>query len=105
MWRYNDATMINTFKTDLATQPRGVCIACGCSEFDPCLLTTNPFGPPTPCSWANREQTLCTNPECLVQAQECGICGLMNGDHTDLMKAACVMRSFAIATAMGAAQA
>lgn len=33
----------------------GICMFCGCSHFNPC---------PAGCSWANREQTVCT--ECTV---------------------------------------
>jgi ParB/RepB/Spo0J family partition protein len=36
----------------------GTCRVCGCTEGDPCDLEDGP------CSWANAEKTLCSNPDC-----------------------------------------
>ena len=44
---------------------RGICRQCGCSEFNAC--TGLGFLGDENCSWANAEQTLCSNSECLVK--------------------------------------
>ena len=43
----------------------GICAQCGCTEFNPCVdwrLET--------CAWANKEQTLCSNAECLKASKK-----------------------------------
>jgi len=44
---------------------RGICKHCGCSEFNAC--TGLGFLGDETCSWANAEQTVCSNPECLAK--------------------------------------
>lgn len=40
----------------------GICAECGCTEHNACLIRGIEM---RPCSWANPEQTLCTNPDCI----------------------------------------
>lgn len=47
---------------------RGICAECGCTEMNAC--TGLGFLEDETCSWANEEQTLCTNPDCQKKAQE-----------------------------------
>jgi len=55
-------------KTAEAKKPvPGVCRICGCTETTPCL-GINIAG--EACAWADRSQTLCTNPDCLRQAKK-----------------------------------
>ena len=73
----------------------GVCFVCGCTAVDPCLVTINTVEGGTalmPCAWANEDQTLCTNPDCLEEAFRCPICGIAIGAHTVLMEAGCGLR-------------
>lgn len=52
---------------------RGQCRHCGCTENQPCALwmmgldmaCNLSVGPRTTCAWANKRQTVCTNPGCL----------------------------------------
>lgn len=45
---------------------KGICAQCGCTELNAC--TGQGFLEDETCSWANKEQTLCTNPECREKA-------------------------------------
>jgi len=45
---------------------RGICAQCGCSTLNAC--TGLGFLGDENCGWENREQTLCTNPDCLKKA-------------------------------------
>jgi hypothetical protein len=47
---------------------RGICAECGCTEMNACT-GQGILGDET-CSWANQEQTLCSNPECLKKNKE-----------------------------------
>lgn len=50
------ATLVEPEDVEDESGESGVCRFCGCTEDDACEGT---------CSWANEEQTVCTNPECL----------------------------------------
>lgn len=45
---------------------RGICAQCGCTEHNACMLET--FDGLEPCWWANAEETLCSNRDCLEKA-------------------------------------
>jgi hypothetical protein len=45
----------------------GICSQCGCTEDNACEIRGLVFF--GPCGWANKERTLCTNPECLRKAK------------------------------------
>lgn len=45
---------------------KGICAQCGCTENNAC--TGQGFLGDETCSWANKQQTLCTNPDCLRNA-------------------------------------
>ena len=54
---------------------RGVCRYCGCTEDKPCRYLPHPENAPggqpvLTCKWADKSQTLCTNPACLARAKE-----------------------------------
>jgi hypothetical protein len=54
---------------------KGVCRYCGCTEDRPCRYLPHPENPPggqpvLTCKWADKSQTLCTNPACLAKAKE-----------------------------------
>ena len=46
---------------------RGICAQCGCTERNAC--TDQGFFEET-CAWANKEQTLCSNAECVKAANQ-----------------------------------
>jgi hypothetical protein len=53
---------------------KGVCRICGCTELKPCQMVPNPDAPlagqpKVTCAWADKTQTLCTNPRCLEKAK------------------------------------
>lgn len=73
----------------------GQCFVCGCTAANPCMLPVNTVTGGIalrPCSWANDEQTLCTNPECFEAAFACPICGISVMQHTPFMEAGCQLR-------------
>lgn len=45
---------------------RGVCQFCGCNQNHACRIE-DLLGDVTPCSWFNKEQTVCTNPKCIAK--------------------------------------
>lgn len=57
-----------------AKPERGVCRICGCMEETPCDV-----GIEGACAWADRSQTLCTNPSCLAAAKKGGTNGKAAG--------------------------
>lgn len=52
------ATLVEPEDVEDESGEPGECRYCGCTEDDPC---------PGGCSWANAEETVCTNPDCLEQ--------------------------------------
>jgi hypothetical protein len=61
--------------TKSVTGAKGVCRYCGCTEHKPCWYLPHPEKPPggqpvLTCKWADKSQTLCTNPACLANAKE-----------------------------------
>jgi hypothetical protein len=61
--------------TKSVTEAKGVCRYCGCTEDKPCRYLPHPENPPggqpvLTCKWADKSQTLCTNPALLAKARE-----------------------------------
>jgi hypothetical protein len=50
-----------------APDTKGICRECGCTENNACI-GQGILGDET-CGWANQDQTLCTNPDCLEKAK------------------------------------
>ena len=48
---------------------QGVCRYCGCYDCNPCHVGPGDFDT---CGWFDEDETICTNPECLVKAREEG---------------------------------
>jgi hypothetical protein len=69
----------------------GVCFVCGCTDDTPCMILVAE-NCVKPCSWANKERTLCDNPDCLAEAFSCPTCGISLDFHTSFMEAGCLIR-------------
>jgi hypothetical protein len=62
---------IEDFLRRYVVGPRaGLCARCGCTEADPCILTDTDGA--RGCTWVDETQTLCSNPDCLHEAQKEG---------------------------------
>lgn len=79
----------------------GECEVCGCTEGNPCFIF-NEGGEVVPCSWANLERTICTNPDCMEAPFYCPTCSIELELHTPFMEAGCNMRMAAALVAAAA---